>query len=92
MKSILDALVKANEQVAGLRETLVKARDVLLKQVQQYPDLADALNPQIADLDAKLAALNTPISPEGLVELGATIFGELRHFKYTPTPHAGSGI
>lgn len=95
MKSILDALEKANEQVAGLRETLVKARDTLVRQVQQFPDLGDVLNPQIADLDAKLAALNTPLDPAGLAALAVTVLGELKQvgtLHFTPTPHAGSGI
>lgn len=95
MHSILDALVKANDQLAGLRETLVAARDALLRQVQQYPDLGDVLNPQIADLDAKLAALNTPLTPEGLAALAVTVLSELKQvgtLHFTPTPHAGSGI
>jgi len=95
MKSILDALTKANEQIAGLRETLVKAREALQRQADAYPDLRDWLIPQIADLDAKIAALDAPLDPAGLAALAATVLAELKQvgsLHFTPTPHAGSGI
>lgn len=95
MKSILDALEKANEQVAGLRQTLVNAREALAKQAATYPDLAGWLEPQIADLDAKIAALDSPLDPAGLAHLGAVVLKELSAvgtLHFTPTPHASSGI
>lgn len=95
MKSILDALAKANEQITGLRATLLSARTALAQQVEAYPDLADALNPQIADLDAKIMALDSPLDAAGLAALAATVLTELKQIgtlKFTPTPHAGSGI
>lgn len=94
MKSIFDALAKANEQIANLRATLLNARNSLAAQVDNYPDLADALNPQIADLDEKIAALEAPMDPAALVALTATLLSEIKQvgrLHFTPTPHAGSG-
>lgn len=94
MKSILDALERANEQIAGLRDTLVKAREALSRQAISYPDLADWLNPQIADLDVKIAALDAPFEPDALAALAVVVLGELKKIgtlHFTPTPHAGSG-
>ena len=95
MKSILDALSKANAQLASLRATMLNARNALAAQVDQFPDLADALNPQIANLDANIAALESPMEPAALAALAATVLGELKQvgtLHFTPTPHAGSGI
>ena len=95
MRSILDALTKANDQMAGLRETLTRAREALARQADAYPDLHDWLAPQIADLDAKIAALDTPLDPAGLAALAVTVLAELKQvgsLHFTPTPHAGSGI
>lgn len=94
-KSILDVLTEANAQLAGVRETLVKARDALKRQAESYPDLAGWLEPQVADLDAKIAALDTPFDAAGLAALAATVLAELKQvgtLHFTPTPHAGSGI
>ena len=94
MKSIIDVLSKGNEQIAGLRDTLIKAREALVAQRNHYPDLADALNPQIADLDAKIALLAEPFDAAGLTALGATVLAELKQIgtlHFTPTPHASSG-
>ena len=95
MRSILDVLTKANPLLADVRETLVKAREALAKQAAAYPDLAGWLDPQIANLDAKIAALDTPLDPAGLAALAATVLGELKQvgsLHFTTTPHAGSGI
>lgn len=95
MKSIFDALAKANEQIANLRATLLNARNALAAQVDQFPDLADALNPQIADIDAKIAVLESPMEPAALAALAASVLAELKQvgtLHFTPTPHAGSGI
>lgn len=95
MKSIFDALAKANEQIASLRETLVNARNALAAQAEAFPDLADAIGPQVADLDAKIAALDAPLDPASLAALAASVLAELKQvgtLHFTPTPHAGSGI
>ena len=88
-------LPKANDQMAGMRDTLVKNRDILVMQRNAYPDLAAALDPLVADLDAKIAALDTPLDPSGLAALAVTVLAELKQvgsLHFTPTPHAGSGI
>jgi len=94
MKSILDVLERANAQIAGLKDTLAKARVALAQQAAAYPDLADWLNPQIADLDAKILALEQPFEPDALAALAAVVLAELKQIgslHFTPTPHAGSG-
>jgi len=95
MRSIFDALAKASEQIANLRQTLLNARGAIAAQADAYPDLADALAPQLADLDAKIAALDAPMEPAALAALAAAVLGELKQvgtLHFTPTPHAGSGI
>ncbi|HNB60462.1 MAG TPA: hypothetical protein PK308_09105 [Phycisphaerales bacterium] len=95
MKSIFDALAKANEQIANLRQTLVNARNALAEQAVRFPDLADTITPQVSDLDAKIAALDAPLEPAALAALAASVLAELKQvgtLHFTPTPHAGSGI
>jgi hypothetical protein len=76
------AELKAGELAA--RAALVKARDAL-------PDMADYFNARIAEADAKIAALDSAVSPEGLVATGTSVLHELAGLKHglSPKPHAG---
>lgn len=93
--SILSALTKANAAFADMKDTLIKGRDALIAQRNHFPDLAGALDPQIADFDAKIAALDAPLSEVALAELAVAVLPEIVNIvrgKLEPKRHAGDAV
>lgn len=93
--SILSALTRANAAFGALKDTLIKGRDAMIAQRNHYPDLAGALDPQIASLDAQIAALDAPLSEAALAELAVAVLPEVVNIvkgKLDPKKHAGDAI
>ena len=78
--------------LSGLRTSLVQARDALIQAKALAPDFAAAIDARIADINAKIAILDSTSDPAGLAQLGITVVRELAALPkegLKPATHAG---
>ena len=93
--SVASALAQASKALADLKATLTAARDLLVEQRARFPDLASVIDPQVADLDAKITALDEQLSPEAIANLAVAVIPELVNIakgKIDPKPHAADSV
>lgn len=95
--SILEILQQAFSNKENLKAVLQSSRAALVATKEKYPDLAAQIDPQIADLDAKLAEVEA-VTPEAVGALAVTVLPEAVSFisnllhgriVLAPKPHAG---
>lgn len=77
MKSIADVLAAAVPALADIKTQLLEYRAALVKAGDNLPDLKPAFDRTIAELDRRIVALDTAVSPEALVGLGMKVIEEL---------------
>jgi hypothetical protein len=90
--SIEKLILIAAPALSGLRTSLVQARDALVQALALAPDFAASINARIADLDAKIAILDSTADAAGLATLGVAVVKELAALPkegLKPTFHPG---
>lgn len=92
MKSIAQVLAEAVPAVGDLKAFLVERRAELVKFKEEWPDTAPAVDRQIAELDAKVAVLDSVIDATALRDLAIVVVKELGDIPsqgLQPKPHPG---
>lgn len=81
MNSVALWIAKAIPALGNLKDVMLDARASLVSARAQLPDLASVFDARIADLDAKIAALDQAADSTSLAELAVTVGKELLALK-----------
>lgn len=95
MLSIESILKSGASNLGNLRDKLLLLRAALVTKKDQFPDLAESIDKQIAELDGQIAELDAPLSDEAVAHLALVVFPEvvnILHGKIEPKKHAGDSI
>lgn len=92
--SLFGFLSLGGKAADGLKQTLERTREALVKSKELLPDLAPQFDKEIAEIDEKLAALDEPLTPASILALSRAVLPELfeiSHGHINPRKHAGDG-
>lgn len=92
--TIAELIAKAAPALGDVKAFLLKQREGIVDLKARFPDLASFYDEQIAELDAKVAALDEAASGENLAALAVTVVHELAGIKHglKPASHAGDAV
>lgn len=93
--SLHEALKAGAKNFENLRDVLLVARAAFVAKKEQFPDLSEQWDKAIADIDAKIAALNEALSESAIANLAVAVLPEALNIikgKVEPKTHAGDSI